>query len=171
MTQHNFAPLLFSLILFCFLLSCGGSKPEGCKYAPPQAIFAGIDSFTNHSFEVAKQDGIEKVTVPKLGMDIELYQSGCDFLQQEFRFHIPEAYPLNTPPEVCALHIANIFTILSQEAPQKLGLLGQWAEAIRADAKSFQYNEKTIFQGTAIKAQIDKTHQTESAILSIVFEQ
>ncbi|MDC0231177.1 hypothetical protein OAK19_04360 [Aureispira] len=163
----------YSITLFVLiyqLLGCTGnntSKP--CKYTPPTSIFSDIDSFENHSFDLKGQYSVERITVPKMNMDIELFQSGCDDIQQEFRFLLHEAYPLNTPPDVCAMHIAGILYILSQEAPQKLGLLQQWAEAIKSNSKSFNYNEKTGFFDSEISAQIDKTHQPESAVLSIVF--
>ena len=171
LNRNNYFYFLFFLLsLACLLLGCfgNGNESKTCKYSPPTAVFAGIDSFQNHSFSVNGQDGVERIFFPKIDMDIELYQSGCNAREQEYRFHLHEPYPLNTPPEVCAMHIANLFYILSQQSPQKLGELQQWAEAIRADAKSFQYNEKMQFQGSHIKAQIDKTHQTESAILTLL---
>jgi hypothetical protein len=174
MNKNSIVQLLsFTLFLSLFLVSCFGdnNKKKGCKYTPPIAIFAGIDSFENHSFSVNGQDGMERIYFPKVNMDIELYQSGCDTREQEFRFHIGEAYPLNTPPGDCAMHLANLFYILSQQSAQKLGALQQFAEAIKVEAKSFEYNEKLQFQGSHIKAQIDKTHQAESAILTILISE
>ena len=157
-------------VLIYLLLGCtANNTSKSCKYKPPTAIFSGIDSFENHSFDLTGQHSVERIAVPKMNMDIELYQSGCDDIQQEFRFLLYEAYPLNTPPDVCAMHIAGILYILSQESPQKLGLLQQWAETIKANSKSFKYNEKTGFFDSGISAQIDKMHQPESAVLSIVF--
>ncbi|BDS12252.1 hypothetical protein [Aureispira anguillae] len=164
---------LIGILSLFTIISCTNTNSDSkpCKYKPPVAIFEGIDRFSNHSFEVTGQDAVERVFIPKMNMTIELYQSGCDFLQQEYRILLEEAYPLNTPAEVCALHISNIFLILAGEAPEKLGLFQQWAAAIQAAAKSFKYNEKILLKGTAIHAQIDKTHQTESAMLSIIFSQ
>jgi hypothetical protein len=160
----------FLLTLLVSIISCmGNNQPKTCLYKPPVAIFSGIDSFENHSFELKGQNAVERISIPKMNMDIELFQSGCDDLEQEFRFILYEAYPLNTPPDVCAMHIAGILYILSQESPQKLGLFQQWAETIKANAKSFKYNERTGFFDSEISAQIDKMHQPESAVLSIVF--
>lgn len=164
----------FCLILLSFIIgSCTGnsSASKACKYKPPVAIFANIDSFQNHSFELNGQDAVERIFVPKLNMTIELYQSGCNSLEQEYRILLQEGYPLNTPAEVCALHISNIFLILSHEAPEQLGLFEQWAIEIQKNAKAFKYNEKIALLGTGVMAQIDKMHQTESAMLSIIFTQ
>ena len=173
----NFGRFFWLLTFFTplFLLaSCFSSTSEGlkvCKYQAPVAIFEGIDSFQNHSFEVNGQEALEKVSLPRYKMDIELYQSGCDFLKQEYRFLLYEPYPANTPPEICAHQIAWIFLLLARDAPIQLGTMRQWAQAVKNAAADFKYNEPIPLVGTDIEAQIDKVHQPESAILSIVFSQ
>lgn len=166
--QYRLLGLFFLLIIGC---GEGNKGKDECKYKPPTAIFDNIQAFTGHSFEVKGQDAVEKITVPAMNLSIELYQSGCNALQQEYRMLLNGTYPLNTPPEVCATDIAEIFFNLSQQAPDELGLLQQWAGAIKNDAKSFEYNEKLLFQGSDISATINKTHQTESAVLTIIFAQ
>lgn len=154
------------------IIACeNSSSSQECKYKPPTAIFENIEGFTAHSFEVKGQEAVEKVTVPEMNLSIELYQSGCNTLQQEYRMLLNGTYPLNTPADVCAMDIAGIFYNLAQQAPNELGLLQQWAGAIKTDAKSFQYNEKVLFQGSDVSAEINKTHQTKSAMLTIVFSQ
>ena len=159
--------------LFLLIIGCGDSSnnSEECKYKPPTTVFENIEGFTNHSFEVRGQDAVEKISVPGMNLSIELYQSGCNSLQQEYRMLLNGTYPLNTSPDVCAMDIAEIFYNLAQQAPNELGLLQQWAGAIKADAASFQYNEKVLFQGSDVSAQINKTHQTKSAMLTIIFSQ
>jgi hypothetical protein len=173
MLQNN--KIQYPLICFLFLLiiGCGGSdnNSQECKYKPPTAIFENINGFTNHSFEVRGQEAVEKISVPEMNLSIELYQSGCNALQQEYRMLLNGTYPLNTSADVCAMDIAEIFYNLSQQAPNELGLLQQWAGAIKTDAKAFQYNEKVLFQGSDVSAEINKTHQTKSAMLTIIFSQ
>lgn len=167
--------ILWSLIISILFIGVGcgasGNQKKECKYKPPTAIFEHIQGFANHSFEVKGQDAVEKVTVPAMNLSIELYQSGCDVLQQEYRMLLNGTYPLNTPPEVCAIDIAEIFYNLSQQDPNELGLLQQWAIAMKDNAKSFQYNEKMIFSGSTISAKINKTHQTNSAMLTVIFSE
>lgn len=164
-------PLL--CFLFLLIIGCGdaGNREGECQYKPPTAIFENIEGFTNHSFELRGQDAVEKISVPEMNLSIELYQSGCDVLQQEYRMLLNGTYPLNTPPDLCAMDIAEIFYNLSQQAPNELGLLQQWAGAIKTDAKTFKYNEKVMFQGSNVSAEINKTHQTTSAMLTIIFSQ
>jgi len=166
--QYNLILCSFSLLIAC---GNGMNKNEECKYKPPTAIFENIEGFTKHSFEVKGQNAVEKITVLAMNLSIELYQSGCNTLQQEYRMLLNGTYPLNTPADVCAMDIAEIFYNLSQQAPNELGLLQQWAGAIKTDAKKIQYNEKVLFQGSDVSVEINKTHQTRSAMLTITFSQ
>ena len=167
----TFFLLSLALGLSFLLTNCSGDpQPETCKYKPPVAIFAGIDSFENHSFEVTGQNAVEKVFFPRLNMDVELYQSGCNALQQEFRFHIKEAFPLNIPAPNCTIGIARILYELSLEDSNLAGLQ-QLASSLEASAQGMAYNEKLLLEHSNTYVQIDKTHQTESAILSVIFLQ
>ncbi|MGH1339313.1 MAG: hypothetical protein ACRBFS_24555 [Aureispira sp.] len=159
-----------SVLLF-LLTACGESADRPCMGGEPTAIFEGIKAFENHEFNQTGQESVEKITVPEMNMSIELYQSGCDEIEQEFRILLQEAYELNTPATVCALHLSNILMILSEKEPQKLGALQQWSEAIRIDAERIAYNERIQLSNSSIYIQVDKTHQTNSAILSVVFSQ
>lgn len=173
MLQNNNIQYFFICFLFLLVIACGGAGNGNgeCKYSPPTAIFENIEGFTDHSFEVKGQDAVEKISVPGMNLSIELYQSGCDALQQEYRILLHGTYPLNTAPDVCAMDIAEIFYNLAQQAPNELGLLQQWAGAIKTDAKAFQYNEKVLFQGSDVSGEINKTHQSKSAMLTIIFSQ
>jgi hypothetical protein len=153
-------------------MACGGNTDDGkCTYGAPTAIFEGVEGLEQHFFEVNGQTSVEKVAIPSMNMNIELYQSGCDQIEQEYRILLQEPYELNTPAEVCALHIANILHMISEKAPQQLGALQQWANAIRADSKRMAYNEPILLTNSGIRVQIDKLHQTNSAILSLVLSQ
>lgn len=163
-------PLLFCG--FLLLMACGGGATEdSCAAGEPTPIFEGIAAFEDHEFEQNGQESVEKIKIPDLNMSIELYQSGCDRIEQEFRILLNEPYELNTPAPYCALHIANILVLIVEKAPQQLGALQQWAEAIRADAQKMTYNERVQLSNSSVYVQIDKTHQSNSAILSVVFAQ
>lgn len=157
--------------LLLLFVGCGEPADRPCVGGEPTAIFEGIKAFENHDFEQNGQESVEKITVPEMNMAIELYQSGCDRIEQEFRILLQEAYEVNTPATVCALHLSNIIMLLAEKDPQKLGALQQWAEAIRADAERMMYNERIQLSNSAVYIQIDKIHQTNSAILSVVFSQ
>ncbi len=159
----------FYLGLIMMLWSCGASpESKECKNGSPIAVFAKIDSFANHRFEVKGQNSSEFALVNCLAMDIELYQSGCQTLEQEYRFILHGTMPQDMPPEVCAMEIANIFYSLSQLDAQ-LMQFGQWAEAIKIDARNFKYNEFVTLKGSAIKVKILKQHQATKTILTVIF--
>lgn len=171
MTLPKLSTYLF-LALFLVIQACNDSpKQKGCKYGTPVAIFKDIPGLQGHDFQQTGQDAVERIEVPDLSMTIEVFQSGCNALQQEFRFLLNGTYQLNTPPAVCAIDIASIFNSLAEKAPERLALLQQWAGAIQTDASNFQYNEPLMLQGSNVKAQIDKSHQADAAILSITFSQ
>lgn len=153
------------------LVACGDNNGQkACKYASPVAIFQGIDSIENHSFEVTGNNAVERIEVPSMGMEVELYQSGCNKLEQEFRFHIHEALPLNIPAQECSMLAAIIFEELSKLSPNLIPL-AQWAESIKMNAAAFQYNEKIPLKGTPMKVQLDKGHQSNSTMLTVIFTQ
>ncbi len=166
--------ILYSMffVLLLFVLACGGAAEDRpCTYGEPTAIFEGVEGLENHQFEGNGQESVEKVTVSDMNMSIELYQSGCDRIEQEYRILLNEPYELNTPAKVCALHISNILGLIAEKSPQQLGALQQWAEAIRADVERMEYNERVQLTNSDVYVQIDKTHQSNSAILSVVFSQ
>lgn len=164
--------VICNLLFFLLLSACIGDKTDhSCIGGEPTAIFEGIEAFEKHNFERKEQESIEKITVPDMNMSIELYQSGCDQVEQEFRIWLNEPYELNTTATVCALHISNIFLLLSEKAPQKLAALQQWAEAIRADAQRMVYNERVQLSNSSVYVQIDKMHQVNTAMLTIVLAQ
>lgn len=165
--------LLIYTFILSVLLSCDFSTKkdnEECKFSEPFEIFANLDSTTNHSFEIDKYASVEKVYLPFYNMNVELYQSGCNQLRQEFRFIIQEKYSINTPPNVCSMHIAGIFYSLSERYPAKLSLLGEWAQAIKNISADVQYNEKSFLGDNSITMVINKFHDNKITILTVIFE-
>jgi len=161
--------LIMVTIMLLALVSCGGESDQ-CKYSTPVAIFQGIDKIENHTFEATGNNAVEHIFVPSMGMDVELYQSGCNELEQEFRFHIHEALPLNIPPQECAMLTAVIFDKLSGLSPNLIPL-AQWAGAIKENAEAFKYNEKIRLKGTPMQVQLDKVHQSNSTMLTVIFKE
>lgn len=155
------------------LVGCGGNAVPTCTHKPPEPIFKDIAGFENHEFERTGNESVERVDItdPRFNLSIELYQSGCDALRQEFRIIVHEPYDVNTPPAVCAVQMANIFGMLSEQAPVQLGPLYQLGEVIAQNAERMAYNEKTSIPDQGVYLQIDKVHQTEGAILTLVLSQ
>lgn len=163
---RNFWILLF---LMSLLQSCGGNQTDkNCQYNTPVAVFADIPTMTNHQFAANGQSSKESVTVTPLAMDIELYQSGCNTLEQEFRFILDGTMPKGMPPTVCAKELASIFYSLSQLDAKLMNFEG-FAQAFTQAADKFRYNEPTSLAGSNITAKIIKQDQPKSTILTVIF--
>lgn len=163
-----FSKFCLLAILSCGLISCGGTNEQPTCNGQPVPIFDNIQGFEQHTFEVTGQNGKEFVSVPTLALDIELYQSGCTNLEQEYRFLLHGTLPTNTTPKECAITIAQIFYNMSQLDP-KLSQYAEWAKAVGQSAENFQYNETILLDGSNIQAKILKQQQTKSTILTVVF--
>ena len=101
-------------------------------------------------------------------MNIELYQSGCNSLEQEFRFLLNGTMPKGMPPGVCATELASIFYSLSQ-LDAKLMNFGGFAQAFTQAKDKFRYNEAVPLTGSDITAKIIKQDQPKSTILTVIF--
>lgn len=160
------------MILLCAVLlhSCGSdqSNQKNCQYNTPVAVFEDIAALTNHQFEANGQSSKESVTVPPLAMEIELYQSGCNTLEQEFRFILDGTMPKGMPPSVCAKELASIFYSLSQLDAKLMNFEG-FAQAFTQAADKFRYNEPVSLAGSDITAKIIKQDQPKSTILTVIF--
>jgi len=98
LTYHKI-PMLnkFTFTLLCTLLffACGNEKSaaEKCKFGEPSAIFDNSNpEIETAIFEKKNGKGIETVQF-KNQMGLELTQSGCQELVQDFAFRLPMTNP------------------------------------------------------------------------------
>ncbi|RMG85377.1 MAG: hypothetical protein D6714_06065 [Bacteroidetes bacterium] len=125
-------PLLgVSLLFFAWALSgCGdGTEKETCKTGKPVAVFSdALAGIERHDFTVNGNNSVETVTFSN-GVRLELSQSGCETLTQEFRFYITGYKPTDDPKEWIDLAIAQ-FDFLGGLDPE-LAHFSSWAAALR----------------------------------------
>lgn len=174
----------FFYISLCFLVvACNnvdkpqkeGSKkqveqsPEqsDCKYGKPLAIFSDeLPQITAHKFESEGQKGIETVHFENQTI-LELYQSGCNEIRQEYRFLLPEDFRQKEDVFWKDLAIEKLTYVGNLD--EKYAVLGIWVGAIeqlKDQLKIGQFSEAE--PGTFIM--IDKLAEPESSILMIVLE-
>lgn len=116
-----------------FALGCGsGSDATTCPAGTPAPIASDtMAAVAAHHFERQGQESVEELTLVDGGR-IELYQSGCDLIRQEFRFLAPAP-----PGEVSA---QDLFSEAAARFRKMSGLspswapFAQWADAIEAIA-------------------------------------
>lgn len=172
--QKRSIGLLLGLWCAVASIGCGGSGPQECTYDPPEPIFKDIEGFENHDFErTGKNASFERIDIPdsSFNLSIELYQSGCDILRQEYRIITHEPYEVNTPAPVCVAQIANIFRLLAERNPIQLGPLYGSGDVLLKNAQRFEYNENIPIREGGVFVQVDKVHQTNSAILTLVISE
>ena len=171
--RHNWIGFL-SLVLCSWVgVSCGGTGEKACTYKPPEPIFKDIAGLDNHEIELTGNNSFERIDIPdpSFNLSIELYQSGCDIRRQEYRIITHEPYEASTPASVCVAHIANIFRLLAERNSVKLGALYGMGDILLQNAQRFEYNEKVPIREGGVFVQVDKTHQTNGAILSLVISE
>ncbi len=100
--KFKFSYINILLLIICLnsLNSCGERSPnkaEDCKYGKPVSIFSNeFEQILEHNFVLKGLEGTENVVFEN-GIKLELIQSGCENLQQEFRFIIPETMTGEVP--------------------------------------------------------------------------
>lgn len=170
LSYYNRIVLFTILYLFLvpFFQSCTNSPKDDfadCKYKKPEAIFSSqIPNVTKHQFDVRQKEGIEEVQFVN-GMRLELIQSGCNTITQDFQFSIPGQFDSAAPP---------IFWI--EKAIEQLMYLGSlnenyaaftfWAQAIQGKKTAFQLGESIHLQ-EGYFAEINKVPGTDYAIITL----
>ncbi len=82
--------LYFVVFGLLFLMDCGGNAPSSaCKYGEPVPIFSsGPAQISSHNFEKKGQKAVEELLFADRTR-LEIFQSGCNEIRQEFRFNLP----------------------------------------------------------------------------------
>ncbi|MFT5166821.1 MAG: hypothetical protein ACI8P3_002053 [Saprospiraceae bacterium] len=138
-----------------------------CKYGQPVAIFSEeLPQITKQSFELIGQKGIETVTFTD-GNILELYQSGCNEVRQEYRFFLTGNYKEKADSFWFEQAIARL-TFVGQ-LDDRYAVIGMWVGAIEQ-----LIDKMTIGQFTEAEPDtfimVDKIEEEESAIIIIVLE-
>jgi len=164
------------LLALGFLLFSCQDKPgddafEDCKYGKPEAIFsAELEEVKKHRFRMKKKEGIETISFHD-GMELVIYQSGCDHIQQQYQFELPPAGD-TIDTQQAEYWIAQTIT-----AFQSLGDLGpeffsysSWAQAIAEKAAEFKLAEFLEVQpGFFVK--IDRIESSDKATLIVTLSE
>ena len=153
---------LFPFFLLFLLFSCNNSDSEKCKYGTPTPVFSKeISSVVEHSFEAKAQESTEQTTFES-GMQLQLKQSGCNDIKQEFQFTIER--PGEGEPNWFLL-VADQFIYLSSLSEQTVSM-GMWASVISSNASLFKLGLPIeVEKGFFVK--IDKIDSGKNAILLV----
>lgn len=151
------------ILLVAMITSCGDNAPT-CKYGDAAPIFSQeLPGVVKHTFEKEKTGSLESVQFDK-GMKLEVRQSGCTALKQEFRFIVPGNYA-QYPDSSWIKESVKQLLFLSKLSFAQDGLK-MWAGAIELQKSNIKLGQPTeIEQGIFVK--IDKILSPEQSILLV----
>jgi hypothetical protein len=167
-TEQRSVALFFSSIIFLlFLFSCK-SETGKCKFGDPVAIFSDtMEMVKKHHFEVKDKTGIEFVTF-KNGLLLEVEQSGCNTITQQYTFEIMGNFAKMEDAFWKVLAIKN-FALLATLSP-KLNSLDAWAQAMEGVQDKLKLAEPVeVDKGIFIR--LDKVVSADRAMLVVQLSQ
>jgi hypothetical protein len=160
----------FPAVIFLFLTLCIACKTENgkCKYGDPVAIFSDtMQVVKKHHFEIKDKTGIEYVAL-KNGLLLEIEQSGCNTINQQFTFELPGDFSKQDDAFWKTLAAKN-FQLLSS-ASIKLQPFIAWSDAINSVKDKLKLAEPIEIQNR-MHIRIDKVLSTDRAMLVVQLSQ
>ncbi|MEO1514222.1 MAG: hypothetical protein AAFV95_04395 [Bacteroidota bacterium] len=157
--------LLASFCVLCPSCDSGPSDPfADCRYGKPTAIFNdSLPAIQQHQFELQGKTGFERISFQN-GLQLELYQSGCDNIQQEFRFSLPGQPPQDTP-EFWFKQAVSLLNYLGGLSKKQQALL-MWSNMIRQKSTPAKLGQAVELEPGAF-AKIDHIKGTEQNLIII----
>ncbi len=162
----------FTLIII-ILLSCqsekqNSSKTDECAMGKPVPMFSDtMQLVERHQFSLKGQIGSE-FAVLKKGLMVEIIQSGCDKVSQEFRFTRPGDFR-KMDDAFWIKGAYSTFGFLSDASPA-LGGMRNWAELI-ARAEDAVKIGQPFNPDPGVEIVIDKIANDKEAIIIVKMEQ
>lgn len=174
---------IFSLLIF---LSCGddsnsnqskeqsASKEEKssqqevkCKYGQPVAIFSEkLAKIKKQSFEVNGQKGVETVEFED-GKYLELFQSGCNEIRQEYRFTIQGEHQ-DKPDAFWFAEAINHMSYIGQ-LDERYAVIGIWVGALERLSPEMTIGQFSEAEPSTF-IMVDKIVESGSSLLLVVLE-
>ncbi len=169
--RHGIA-LFLSLLL---LGSCSQNSdlPEenayaNCRYEQPQAIFAkSTPTIDRHDFEHTGEGSVETIRFED-GSDLQIIQSGCNFIRQEFLLRL-EGNLSQESSEFWIRQAVNLFYNLGSLDAEYATMLF-WAEAIGDIAMDIELGREYYVQ-PGVSVTVDKVTSEEDGLLIVTLEQ
>jgi hypothetical protein len=137
---------IYLIVLGILFFSCQNNDTKGyfenCLYGQPEAIFnKEMEEVAKHEFKIKQKEGIENVQFTD-GLELTIFQSGCDYIRQQFQFEMA------APSDTIDTNTTEYWVAQAINSFQKLGELGpqffsysSWAQAIAERAADFKLAE------------------------------
>ena len=165
MTITRFSIIL--LLFVAFFFACGESNSDpfaDCQYKKPVAAFSeSLSEVNSHTFKMEGTTGVEQVLF-KNGVSLELYQSGCNEIRQEFRFIIPGTFEIDEP-QFWIDQAAQQFDYLGELSDAHAGML-MWAGEIRKNTARLELGQALEIQPTYF-IKIDRIRSMDKVLIIV----
>lgn len=139
---------------------------SNCRYERPEAIFYdGLPQISDHKF-TSQGRGSEESFLLSGSIKVTIFQYGCDYRTQEFRFEIDDRNGCETP-EDCARQIAQLLHSLSRLGPE-YHVFRAWSQAIKNTAPDLAYDKsKELAEGFYVKIDQRKSFGSTTLMLTL----
>ena len=169
---------IFSLLtLICFsLFILGGygckSQPKtpfsDCSYGAPKPIFSKEwPAVSTQAFRLTAKEGIEQIEFTN-GVSLELIQTGCDHITQDFTFSLP-LEEIDDQPNFWIAQAIRQLQYLAQ-VDESLMPFQFWAQAIQNAAPQIKLSAPFTLEGS-IQVTIDRIVSVDGAQLLLTLKQ
>ena len=167
----------FILGLFLgIFLSCGQENPTNqnhngfkhCAAGTPNAIFSSeLDLIKKHDFQLKARSGVESI-VFKDDLALQIFQTGCEQITQEFNFTLSGDFSDKKQVEWVDECI-RLFRYMSTASP-KHAIFNMWAGEIDRNKLHIKLGEKyQLAEGFFIK--LNKIASSDQAFLAVTVSQ
>ncbi len=165
---RTFALFLAISLSSLLLISACKTETEKCKFGDPTAIFSDtMKMVKKHHFEIKEKTGIELASFSN-GMMLEVEQSGCNEVHQQFTFILPGDFSKSDDNFWKTLAVKN-FRLLADSSP-KLYPFNGWADAIDSVKDRLKLAEPVeVEKGTQVR--IDKIVSDKQTMLVVQLSQ
>ncbi len=160
---------LLSIIILAFLFGCGsGDAGKAPCASSPSAIFSDtMDVVKFQKFEANGQESFEEAILVN-DLKIEVMQSGCELLTQEFRITRKGDFSKMTDPNWVGAAFQTL-GVLSQSSPNLGGLKG-FADAIASQSGDVRLGEPFL-PDPMTSITVDKVSNSEEGTIIVILKE
>ena len=163
-----FSRPIAGLFVLASLVACTG-QPPACETGQPVPIFdTRYPAVVEQAFEVAGQNSLETVRIDTWqGVDLELRQSGCEAVTQEYTFTLPADHP--TVGGGAGSTAANLFYMLGG-IDRQLAHFQAFGDAMN-DKRTELLDGKEVELVPGMRIKVDQLQAGEEIIQRVVLRQ
>ena len=171
MKNTIFLPILLVICSSLLLISCNNEPKNKCKYDPPEAFFSAEDpNITSHDFQLEGMKSTESATFTNR-FTLNVLQSGCESLSQEYRFEIPGQFQDQQDPAFWIELTVQSFGSLTNTGPKFSPLAQSLAQLIQSQEEYIKLGEEMPLPQMGFALTINKVVSSDFGTLLVELEE